>query len=121
MAPSARAWSIFANFTQKPACSPMTRASPQIGTVTMIDNATGKKFEFPVIDGTVGPRVVDIRKFYAKTGMFTYDPGFTSDRNRHDDRQRHRQEIRISGDRWHRRPARGRYSQILRKNRHVHL
>ena len=27
---------------------------------------------------SVGPDVVDIRKFYAETGMFTYDPGFTS-------------------------------------------
>src|SRR5690554_7135086 len=28
--------------------------------------------------GTVGPDVIDIRKLYAKTGAFTYDPGFTS-------------------------------------------
>lgn len=47
-------------------------------TVTLVDNATGKKYEFPVFEGSVGPRVVDIRKFYAETGMFTYDPGFTS-------------------------------------------
>ena len=30
----------------------------------------------PVLDGTVGPRVIDIRKLYAQTGHFTYDPGF---------------------------------------------
>ena len=53
------------------------KAKPQ-QTVTLIDNATGKKFELPVIEGTVGPRVIDIRKLYAETGMFTYDPGFTS-------------------------------------------
>jgi len=47
-------------------------------TMTMTDNATGKSYEFPVLDGTIGPRVVDIRKFYAETGLFTYDPGFTS-------------------------------------------
>ena len=35
-------------------------------------------YEFPVLDGTVGPSVIDIRSLYAKTGMFTYDPGFTS-------------------------------------------
>jgi citrate synthase len=35
-------------------------------------------FEFPVLDGTIGPRVVDISSFYKQTGMFTYDPGFTS-------------------------------------------
>ncbi|MGQ3138334.1 MAG: citrate synthase [Sphingopyxis solisilvae] len=34
--------------------------------------------ESPVLSGTVGPDVVDIRKFYAQTGAFTYDPGFTS-------------------------------------------
>ena len=31
-----------------------------------------------MLDGTVGPEVVDIRKLYGETGMFTYDPGFTS-------------------------------------------
>jgi citrate synthase len=55
----------------------MSDQAPQ-KTVTLIDNATGKKYEFPVMDGTVGPRVIDIRKLYAETGMFTYDPGFTS-------------------------------------------
>ena len=35
-------------------------------------------FDFPVYDGTVGPQVIDIRKLYGQTGMFTYDPGFLS-------------------------------------------
>ncbi len=35
-------------------------------------------YEFPVKDGSVGPSVVDISSLYAKTGHFTYDPGFTS-------------------------------------------
>ena len=34
--------------------------------------------EYKILDGTVGPEVLDIRKLYAQTGMFTYDPGFTS-------------------------------------------
>ncbi|MBX3586618.1 MAG: citrate synthase [Ramlibacter sp.] len=34
--------------------------------------------ELPVYHGTIGPDVVDIRKLYAQTGMFTYDPGFLS-------------------------------------------
>ncbi|MEQ1881604.1 MAG: citrate synthase [Burkholderiales bacterium] len=34
--------------------------------------------EFPVIAGTIGPDVVDIRSLLAKTGKFTYDPGFLS-------------------------------------------
>ncbi len=42
------------------------------------DNAAGKTFELPVIHGSVGPRVVDIRQFYADTGCFTFDPEFTS-------------------------------------------
>ena len=45
-------------------------------TVTL--NADNKSYEYPVLSGSTGPDVVDIRKFYAETGMFTYDPGFTS-------------------------------------------
>ena len=35
-------------------------------------------YEFPVLSGSVGPDVIDIRTLYGKTGLFTYDPGFTS-------------------------------------------
>jgi citrate synthase len=38
----------------------------------------GGNFDYPVLDGSVGPQVIDIRKLYGQTGMFTYDPGFTS-------------------------------------------
>lgn len=34
--------------------------------------------DYPVLSGTVGPEVIDIRKLYGNTGRFTYDPGFTS-------------------------------------------
>jgi citrate synthase len=37
-----------------------------------------KTYEFPVLSGSVGPDVIDIRSLYSQTGMFTYDPGFTS-------------------------------------------
>ncbi|MGC1776529.1 MAG: citrate synthase [Xanthobacteraceae bacterium] len=37
-----------------------------------------KNYSFPVYDGTIGPEVIDVSKLYAETGMFTYDPGFTS-------------------------------------------
>ncbi|MDG3441687.1 MULTISPECIES: citrate synthase [Nitrospirillum] len=47
-------------------------------TVTLTDNQTGKSYEFPVMHGTTGPDVIDIRKLYGDTGYFTYDPGFTS-------------------------------------------
>ena len=38
----------------------------------------GKSFDLPIHSGTVGPDVIDIGKLYAQSGMFTYDPGFTS-------------------------------------------
>jgi citrate synthase len=34
--------------------------------------------DFPVLTGNVGPDVIDVRALYAKTGKFTYDPGFMS-------------------------------------------
>lgn len=34
--------------------------------------------ELPVLAGTLGPKVIDVRKLYSETGMFTYDPGYTS-------------------------------------------
>ncbi|MFH1803425.1 MAG: citrate synthase [Pseudomonadota bacterium] len=47
-------------------------------TVTLTDNSNGKTIELPVLQGSIGPSVIDIRKLYADTGYFTYDPGFTS-------------------------------------------
>ena len=38
----------------------------------------GKSVQLPMFGGTVGPDVIDIRKLYAQTGMFTFDPGFMS-------------------------------------------
>ena len=35
-------------------------------------------FEMPVYQGSIGPDVIDIRKLYGQTGLFTYDPGFLS-------------------------------------------
>lgn len=34
--------------------------------------------ELPVLSGTTGPDVLDVQGLYRQTGMFTYDPGFTS-------------------------------------------
>jgi citrate synthase len=48
----------------------------------MMTNATlstgPSTVDLPIIEGSVGPSVIDIRKMYAQTGQFTYDPGFTS-------------------------------------------
>ena len=45
---------------------------------TLTENSTGNSFELPVLEGSVGPRVIDVRNLYAETGCFTYDPGYTS-------------------------------------------
>lgn len=34
--------------------------------------------EFPVMSGSMGPEVVDIRSLHARSGVFTYDPGYFS-------------------------------------------
>ena len=41
-------------------------------------SAGGNDYEYPVMSGSVGPDVIDIRKLYGQTGLFTFDPGFTS-------------------------------------------
>ena len=40
-----------------------------------IDN---NKFDLPVLSGSTGPDVVDIRTLYKISNLFTFDPGFTS-------------------------------------------
>ncbi len=47
-------------------------------TVTLIDNSNGRTLELPLLPGTVGPKVMDIRPLYNDLGIFTYDPGYTS-------------------------------------------
>jgi citrate synthase len=48
----------------------------------MTDNATlkiaDKTVDLPILKGTTGPDVIDIRKLYGATDAFTFDPGFTS-------------------------------------------
>jgi citrate synthase len=46
--------------------------------VTVTDHRSGTSFDLPVLDGTLGPSVIDVRKLYGEHGYFTYDPGFTS-------------------------------------------
>jgi citrate synthase len=45
-------------------------------TIAFSNGATS--FEMPVYNGSIGPDVIDIRKLYGQTGLFTYDPGFLS-------------------------------------------
>ena len=44
--------------------------------MTLTDKEAGTEVELPVLSGSVGPDVIDIRKLYGQTGMFTYDPGY---------------------------------------------
>jgi citrate synthase len=53
----------------------MTTMADKTATLKLPD---GKTLDFPVLDGTLGPEVVDIRTLYGRSGMFTYDPGFLS-------------------------------------------
>ncbi|MBB24591.1 MAG: citrate synthase [Alphaproteobacteria bacterium] len=52
----------------------MTDASNK--TFTLTNDQTGESVVLPVLDGVDGPSVIDVRKLYAQTGHFTYDPGF---------------------------------------------
>ena len=45
-------------------------------TLSFSDNSPS--VELPIYQGNIGPDVIDIRKLYGQTGMFTYDPGFLS-------------------------------------------
>ena len=47
-------------------------------TITLTDNRTGKSYTFDILKPTLGHDVIDIRSLFKQTGMFTYDPGFTS-------------------------------------------
>src|ERR1700694_5973181 len=46
--------------------------------ITTVKLPDGRTLEFPVLSGTMGPEVIDIRTLYARSGMFTYDPGYLS-------------------------------------------
>src|SRR5437879_4569559 len=46
--------------------------------MTTVKLPDGRSLEFTALAGTMGPQVIDIRPLYAKSGMFTYDPGFMS-------------------------------------------
>src|SRR4030095_6611444 len=47
-------------------------------TATLSFSDGSPNVTLPVLEGTIGPDVIDIRTLYGKTGKFTYDPGFMS-------------------------------------------
>lgn len=57
---------------------PLDKAATKEPTFTLIDNRTGQNWNFPILSGSLGPDVIDVRRLYAETGMFTFDPGYTS-------------------------------------------
>ena len=56
----------------------MTEEDNKKKPFTLFNNETGQSIELPVLMGTDGPNVLDIRNLYKDTGLFTYDPGYTS-------------------------------------------
>ena len=45
-------------------------------TITITLDGTDRSVTLPIVDGTIGPSVADIRKLYNALGIFTFDPGY---------------------------------------------
>ena len=56
----------------------MDKKSSNRQTVSITDNVTGKSTELPLLSGTIGPQVIDVRRLYSELGHFTFDPGYTA-------------------------------------------
>ncbi|MCB1782572.1 MAG: citrate (Si)-synthase, partial [Alphaproteobacteria bacterium] len=56
----------------------MSTESPSQKTFTLTNDETGESCQLPVIDGVMGPSVIDVRKIYEQSGHFTFDPSFAS-------------------------------------------
>ena len=52
----------------------MSASARQSVTITL--DGSNKSASLPLLDGTIGPSVADIRKLYGDLGIFTYDPGY---------------------------------------------
>ena len=50
--------------------------TPNNQSFTLTNNTTGESIELPVLDGTTGPSVIDVRTLYSGTQHFTFDPGY---------------------------------------------
>ncbi|HZF75833.1 MAG TPA: citrate synthase, partial [Acetobacteraceae bacterium] len=51
-------------------------ATTDKGTVTFTVDGTNRSTKLPILGGSIGPDVVDIRKIYGDLGVFTFDPGY---------------------------------------------
>ena len=45
-------------------------------TMTLTDDLTGEYVKLPVMKGTIGPDVIDVRGLYGAANKFTFDPGY---------------------------------------------
>jgi citrate synthase len=64
--------------TPKSELKPEMRSNAPRETMTITDNTDGRSIEMPLLTGTIGPKVVDIRRLYSDLGVFTFDPGYTA-------------------------------------------
>jgi citrate synthase len=55
---------------------PLTMSGTPIGSLTVSLDGSDKTAKLPLLPGTIGPSVADIRKLYGDLGVFTYDPGY---------------------------------------------
>jgi citrate synthase len=56
----------------------MAEGTTKADTVKVIDNGSGKSWDLPKLQGTLGPPAMDVRKLLAEAELLTYDPGFGS-------------------------------------------
>jgi citrate synthase len=57
---------------------PSAKSNAPKETVTLTDNSNGRTVELPLLSGTIGPKVIDIRRLYSDLDHFTFDPGYTA-------------------------------------------
>lgn len=55
----------------------LTPKNPEPKKFAKLELPDGKVIELPILEGSLGPPMIDIRNLYSKTGYFTYDPGYT--------------------------------------------
>jgi citrate synthase len=51
-------------------------SSKASGSITVTMEGSNKSATLPLLGGTLGPKVADIRKLYGELGIFTFDPGY---------------------------------------------
>ncbi|MEO0393973.1 MAG: citrate synthase [Pseudomonadota bacterium] len=64
--------------SQSAASDKAANANAAKDTVRLHNGNADASYDFGMQHGTLGPSVIDIRKLYADTDLFTFDPGFTS-------------------------------------------